>query len=680
MAINPDYLAAFEHHKAGRLEAAEEYCRRVLAANPNYADAIHLLGIIAFQNGHQDDAAKLIGRAIEVDGLRSTFHSNLGNILKQQGKLHEALRSYHRALQLAPDNPLIHMDLGNVLQLQGKLDEALFYYQKAIELNPAEPVAHFNLGNVFKEQRRLQQASESYRRAINLKSDYAEANNNLGNVLQDQGKHDQAIACYRRALELVPDDSMILANLGTALRLQGKMGEAEVRCRRAVELKPDSAQNYNSLGGILLNQGKVDDAIACYRKAIELKPNWASVHDNLLIALQYRDGITLAELAAAHAEFERLHAAPLRAEWRQHEIDRNADRPLIVGFVSSNFRQHAVGHFVVQALENIDREHFKVVCYSDQTGSDDWTNRFRAASAIWRETAALRDTELAEQIRADRVDILFDLAGHTAMNRLLVFARKPAPIQVTWADYVGTTGLAAMDYILADRYEIPPEAEPYYTERVLRMPHGYVCYDPPPYAPPVSRLPAVQQGFVTFACFNFRPKITVKMLDVWANILQRLPDSRLLFKYLGMNDASVADNLLNEFSRRGIDPQRIECRGWSRHRELLVEYQRVDLALDTFPYNGGLTTCEAMWMGVPVITCPGETFASRHSMSHLSNVGLTETIARDLDDYVEVAMSLATDLSRLATIRRGLRDRLARSPLCDGRKFAHDMMRILREL
>ncbi len=322
----------------------------------------------------------------------------------------------------------------------------------------------------------------------------------------------------------------------------------------------------------------------------------------------------------------------------------------------------------------------ETVCYSDRMVEDDLTRRFQAAAAQWRDVAGVSDQRLAEQIRADQIDILFDLAGHTAHNRLLVFARKPAPIQVTWAGYVGSTGLKAMDYLIADRYEIPPDAERHYRERLLRMPDGYVCYDPPVYAPQVARLPALDHGQVTFGCFNNPAKITPQAIEVWARILRQLPGARLVLKYKGWSDCGVARRFTEMFAAQAIDPGRLELLGSSPHVKLLAEYNRIDLALDPFPYNGGLTTCEALWMGVPVVTCPSETFASRHSLSHLSNVGLTETIARDLDEYVELAVSLAGDLPRLAGLRAGLRARMAASPLCDATRFAANLASRLQEV
>ncbi len=327
------------------------------------------------------------------------------------------------------------------------------------------------------------------------------------------------------------------------------------------------------------------------------------------------------------------------------------DRRLRVGFVSADFGRHPVGYFLIRALENLDRGQCETVCYCNRMIKDELTARFQAASTIWRDVSRLSDQALTEEILADRIDILFDLAGHTAGNRLLVFARKPAPVQVTWAGYVGTTGLRAMDYVLADRYEVPSEAEAHYCEKVLRMPDGYVTYDPPSYAPLVAPLPALKRGYVTFGSFNNRAKITPQTVEVWAKVLDHVPQSRLVLKYKTMSNPSIARGLAEEFANHKVDPGQLECLGWSAHPALLSEYNRIDLALDPLPYNGGLTTCEALWMGVPVLTCPGETFASRHSLSHLSTVGLTETIARTLDEYVELAVTLARDLSRLASLR-----------------------------
>ena len=291
----------------------------------------------------------------------------------------------------------------------------------------------------------------------------------------------------------------------------------------------------------------------------------------------------------------------------------------------------------------------------------------------------MSDERLAKQIRADGIDILFDLSGHTANNRMLVFARKPAPIQITWIGYEGTTGLTAMDYLIADRHVIPEGSEKHYCERVLRMPDGYLCYDPPTAAPPVGELPALIKGYATFGSFNNLAKITPEVIAVWAKILRRMPESRLLMMYCGLGDPTVTQRYIDLFEAQGVEPQRLELLPPTSYSEYLATYHQVDVVLDPFPFSGGTTTCEALWMGVPVVTWPGETFAGRHSLSHLSNVGLTETIARDLSGYVDIAVSLTSDTSRLAAIRASLRERVAASPLCDGERFADNLGALLRE-
>ncbi len=824
MATISEALAiAIRHHQGGRIQAAEQIYRQILQVDPNQADAIHLLGLIAHQAGKTEQALACYRRALELEpdyaeahnNLGVAFqgqgkphaalacwrravelkpdyveaHYNLGNVLRDQGKLDQAVACFRRALELKPDFAEIHINLGNALKDQGKLDEAvaccrravelrpdhaeahsnlgvalkeqgkleeaLACWRRAVELRPDYAVAHSNLGVALKEQGNLDEAVACYRRALELKPDYAEAHNNLGVALREQGKLDEALACCHRALELKPDYAEAHNNLGVALLEQGKLDEAVACCRRALQLKPDFAVAHNNLGNALKDQGKLDEAVACFHRALELKPDYAEAHNNLgnalkdqgkpeeavacyrrslelnpdyvvahsnlLFALQYCPGMTPAALAVAHAEYDRRHAAPLRGAIVPGAIC--VPDTLRVGFVSPDLGRHAIGYFLVRVLENLsllpspsgrgaggegcllpspsvseaggeggflpspsgrgaggEGDLCETICYSDRLLKDDLSHRLQAAATYWRDVFGMSDQRLAEQIRADRIDILFDLAGHTAHNRLLVFARKPAPIQVTWAGYVGTTGLTAMDYLLADRYEVPPGAERHYRERVLRMPDGYVCYDPPAYAPAVTPLPSLARGEATFACFNNPAKITPQAVEVWARILHRLPGARLVLKFKGWDDPDVRRRLSEMFAAHAINPGRLELLGYSPHAELLAEYHRIDVALDPFPYSGGLTTCEALWMGVPVITCPGETFASRHSLSHLSNAGLTETIARDLDEYVELAVSLAGDLPQLAALRAGLRPRMAASPLCDGQRFAANLMSLLYDV
>ena len=499
LELKPDYAEAHNNlgnalKDQGKLDEAVACYRRALELKPDLCRGAQQPGHCLQDQGKLDEAVACYRRALELKPDYAEAHNNLGNALKDQGKLDEAVACYRRALELKPDYAEAHNNLGVALKDQGKLDEAVACYRRALELKPDYAEAHNNLGNALKDQGKLDEAVACYRRALELKPDFAEAHNNLGNALKDQGNLDEAVACYRRALELKPDYAEAHNNLGNALKDQGKLDEAVACYRRALELKPDFAEAHNNLGIALKDQGKLDEAVACYRRALELKPDYAEAHSNLLLTLQYCAGVTPAALAEAHAEYDRRHAAPLRGAFAQHENVRDRHGRLRLGFVSPDLGRHPVGYFLVRVLENLGQNQHETICYSDRIVKDDLTHRLQAAATQWCDVIGMSDQRLAEQIRADRIDILFDLAGHTAHNRLLVFARKPAPIQITWIGYEGTTGLAAMDYLLADRHVVPEGTEHYYREQVLRMPDGYLCYDPPDAAPPVGPLPSLDEG------------------------------------------------------------------------------------------------------------------------------------------------------------------------------------------
>jgi predicted O-linked N-acetylglucosamine transferase (SPINDLY family) len=713
-SIAQAFEIALAHHRAGRLELAEEIYRRILAMEPNHAASLHLLGLAAHQRGRHAQAVELIGRAIAIDPRQPHFHSNQGEAYRAlgqidtavacyqraielapkyaaainnlglaryaQGKLDEAAACYQRALRLQSDYVEVFNNLALVWQEQGKRAEAMACYERALQLQPNLPLAHNNLGTLWKEQGELERAEACYRRAVALQPDYVDAHYNLGVVCQEQGHVTEAAACYQRAIALNPRFLAAYTNLGNARQTQGRLDEALDWYRRAQAIQPDHAPTLSNLGNVYADLGELDESMGCFERALQLDPGSATIRSNRLVALQYMPQVTLASLQAAHAEYQQRLAASLRAAWRPQENASETARPLRLGFVSADLGCHPVGYLTIRVLEGLQRLGAAVVCYSDRMVADALAGRFRRAATEWHNVFGLSDEELAERIRADRIDVLFDLAGHTARNRLLVFARRPAPVQITWAGYVGTTGLEAMDYLLADRHHVPLEAEAYYCEQILRMPDGYVCFDAPADAPPVGPLPALAGRGVTLASFNNPAKITPPVVSVWAEILRRLPHARLLLKYRGLDSQAAGARLRGLFAAEAIAADRVEFLGWSPRAELLSLYNQVDLALDTFPYSGGLTTCEALWMGVPVVTWPGETFAGRHSLSHLSTVGVTETIAAGRDQYVELAVRLAEDVRHLAELRLGLRERMAASPLCDGRRFAENLLSLLHGL
>ncbi len=561
--ISQALAIAIQHHEAGRLQAAEQIYRQILTVDPNHADARHLLGVIAHQAGKHEIAVEQIRRAIGLKGDLAAFHfnlgeayralrripetvacyrralelepdlavahNNLGNLLKEQGKPDEALACYRRVLELRPDLAEVHNNLGIVFKAQGKLEQAVACYRRARELKPDFADAHYNLGNTLKEQGKPDEAIACYQRALELKPDHAEAYNNLGIALKGQGKPDEAIACYHRALELKPDHAEAYNNLGVALEGQAKLDEAIACCRRAVELKPDFADAHNNLGNALCGQGKVDEAIACYRRAVELKPDFAAAHSNLVCNQLFCPGCDAQALYEEHRRWNRQHAEPLGKFIQPHLNDRLPDRRLRIGYLSADFRCHSVGRFLLPLLESHDHDSFEIYCYASVRIPDAMTDCCRAGADAWRDALGLPDEQVAETIRQDRVDILVDLAMHTADNRLLVFARKPAPVQVTYLAYCGTTGLGTMDYRLTDPYLDPPgQQEGFYCEQSIHLPETYWCYRPVTETPPVSAVPALKGGHVTFGCLNNFCKVTPPTLAAWSRLLQAVPDASLL--------------------------------------------------------------------------------------------------------------------------------------------------------
>jgi predicted O-linked N-acetylglucosamine transferase (SPINDLY family) len=685
LAIRPTFAEAENNlggalQGQGRLDEAVAAFRRALELRPEFAQAAYNLGFVLQTQEKWDEAAEAYEHALRLSPGQTEAENNLGYIRHKQGRMKEAVEAYRRALVARPRNARAAYNLGIALQALGCLDEAIDAYRRAIDAQPDLHDAANNLGSALYDRGYIEEAIHAYQHALTVQPAFAEAENNLGNALKAQGKLNEAIAAFRRALDLRPDYPEAASNLGLAFHATGRLEEAADSYRTALAARAEFAEAENNLGNALLAQGDHEAARSAYHRALALRPSYVAAHSNLLMCEQYQPGATLAGLARAHAEWDERHATAHRELWQPFDLDRDPERPLRLGFPSPDLRRHPVGFFLVRALEDLDRERFHVVCYYSRAERDDYTARLEAASKEWYAVNGKPNDALAAQIREDRIDILFDLSGHTGDHRLLLFARRPAPIQITWLGYVGTTGLAAMDYLIADQFHVPSGTEVHYRERVLRMPHGYACFEPPDAAPEVGRLPALERGQVTFGSFNNVSKLNSKVIALWAEIVRRVPGSRLVLVSPALSGRTARRRVGEAFVAAGGESEQLELRGTMLRPDLLAAYNEIDVALDPFPYSGGITTCEALWMGVPVVTCPGETFASRHSLSHLSNVGLTETIAADTRDYVERAVRLAQDLPHLAAVRAGLRDRMNRSPLCDGARFADNLSTLLRDV
>ncbi|MDP6445710.1 MAG: tetratricopeptide repeat protein [Pirellulaceae bacterium] len=515
---------------------------------------------------------------------------------------------------------------------------------------------------------RNDEAVDSLKHALDLDSSLPRCHFNLGVVLAALGRDDEAAGAYVASLQLEPAGGAALQNLKNILFKRGEFSAMAGHFGRAVEKEPRNEWLLSRLGEALKGTGRIVEASDVLRRAVSVNPQSPEAWSRLLFASQYAPGVTTASLATLHHEWQRRFG---ESSCTSIGVGRSldAERPLTVGFVSPDFSNHPVGIFLAPVLERLPRDEFQVVCYSNRSAHDNQTERVRMASDEWRDIVDSSDDDVAAQIARDGVDVLFDLAGHTDNNRLSVFARRAAPVQITWLGYVGTTGLAAIDYVFCDGHHAPPEARPDYSESMLEMPDGYVCYEPPSYAPPVGPSPALANGFVTFGSFNNVSKINSPLIKTWSRILREVATARLLLKYKGFNDEGVENRISEEFASQGVDADRVEMRGETHHIDHLDSYNCIDLALDTFPYSGGITTCESLWMGVPVITFPGATFAGRHSASHLHNAGWGEYVCRDADEFVNRAVNLASDLPALAQRRTEIRARMARSPLCDCDNF-----------
>jgi protein O-GlcNAc transferase len=678
VTIPQAFQIALQHHRAGRLAEAEALYRQILAAQPNHADAVHFLGVIAHQAGRHGVAVDWIRQAIVLDQNNPFAHCNLGEAHRATGRFEEAIASYRRALELKPAYPEALNNLGVALRERGFLDEAIAASRRALQIKPGYPEAHINLGAALAGQGRFDEAIAACRSALQLRPDYPEAHNNLGAALAGQGQPEEAIAAYRRALQLKPNYPEAFSNLGVALKERGQLDEAVAAFRRALEIKPGYAEAHNNLGAELAGQGQLDEAIAAFRQALKINPEHSAAHSNLVYTLHFHPGHGERTIAEERRCWDRQFGESLKQIILPHGNDRNPDRQLRVGYVSPDFRDHVVGRYLLPLFERHDRERFEILCYSCDARSDWMTERLRALAGRWRNVVGNSDARLVEIIREDGVDILVDLTQHMAGNRLPVFARKPAPVQVSFAGYPDSTGLEAIEYRISDRHLEPDSSDEAARrkERVCLI-DSFYCYDSCGMEVDVNPLPALESGTVTFGCLNNFCKVNERVLGLWARVLGKVKDSRLV---ISSRAGSQRQRTLKALEREGVAESRVEFVDFRPRREYLELYRQLDIVLDTFPYNGGVTTCDALWMGAPVVSLAGEMPVSRAGLSLLTNLGLPELVAHSEEEYVHIAERLAGNLTRLTEIRAILRDRMKTSAIMDAPRFTQQVEQAYREM
>jgi protein O-GlcNAc transferase len=717
LALNPDFAQAHDHLgltllSLGEIAQARDCHARAAQLMPQDPEIQLNLGFASQLLGDLQQAEACYCRVLEINAGHVTACNNLGMIHQQQGRFGRAIDCYRRALALQPDNLEALNNVGYACQQDKRPDQAIAYLQQALRLKPDFPHALNNLGNTLADLERLDEATEKYlhaielmpgqvdfyvnlgraccrkwdgpgaekalQRALALDPQRQDALAALGTALQLTGKPEEAMACFRRAISLRPDDVDSLISLGVCYLDQFRSEEAAECFERALRIKPRSTAALVNMGVVMLSRADVGEAIVYFRRALDIDPQDDAANDNLIYNIHFHPDFDAQAIYVEHRRWEERCAIRLREYVRPHDNDRSPERKLRLGYVSPDFRNHVVGLNVLPVLSRHDHDRFEVFCYMNLAHGDPITGKFQKCADGWRQIAALDNAQAAQLIRDDHIDVLVDLSLHMSGSRPLLFAHKPAPVQVTWAGYPGTTGMQAIDYRLTDPYLDPPgQHDRNYSEESFCLPNSFWCFQEPAEAPPVGPLPCRDGRSLTFGCFNNFTKVNPPLLRLWARILVACPGSRLI---LLANLGGHRQRTIDALHGLGVEADRVTFVGRMPRPEYFAQHNQLDLIIDTFPYTGHSTTLDALWMGVPVVSLAGETAVSRGGLSILSNVGLADLVAANPDDFVAIAIKLAQDRDRLANLRQSLRDRMRASPLMDLDRFTRNVESAYREM
>ncbi len=705
-APDPRLAAAVRFHQSRDYPAAEAAYRQFLAHQPNHAGGLLAFGVLLHETGRHEDAVDAFRLGIAVDGQPVELRRQMVNPLVALGRLDEAVAEAREGVRLTPASAEAYLTLAQLLGRQGDFAGAGPYARQAADLAPGSAPAWLLLARSLANTGRPTEAVAAFDRAVGLAPGFADAAVERAYLLQGLGRLDEAVAGYEHGLRLAPDNAAALSNAGACCLMLGRAEQAARFFEAAARLSPADPRPRNHVGAALRDAGRVDEALphlfaaarldaayaapagnvgSCYAavgdharaaeafaRAEALDPAFHAAGSNRLLSMAARDGVTAAELRAAHVAWAGRHADPVGRS-PPPIVDRRPDRRLRVGYVSADFREHAVRHFVEPVLAAHDRSAVEAVCYAVGPRRDAASARLSRLADRWHDAAALDAAGLADLVRSHEVDVLVDLGGHTADGRLLTFARRPAPVQVTWLGHPATTGLAAIEYRLTDAVADPPGVDAAYTERLVRLPGPFCVYTDDETKPYDATLPADRNGHLTFGAFNAFSKVTPAMLATWAAILAAVPDSRLRMKALVLANPTTREAVVAAFAAAGVGEGRLDLRPWTSLTDHYALLDSVDLMLDTFPYNGLATTCQAMWMGAPTVTRYGDEFRGRVGLSLMTHLGLPEFAAATDAEYARRAVQLATDLTTLRDLRPTWRDRLRQSPLCDAAGFTRGL-------
>lgn len=650
IVLRPDYSAAYNNRGVAlkdldRLDQALLFYERATRINPNYTAAYNNRGVALQKLGRFKEALNEFKFAISLDSYFSLAHYNKGISLENLNEFDDACSSYSAAIVIDPNYAEAYQNHANALKKMWRLDEAISYYAKAIVINPEEGTAY----------------------------------NSLGVALQESKKVGEALNCYNKAIALMPDDAGAYSNRGMALKELNRFDEALFSFEKAVWVKPHYAEAFNNRGVALQDLKRFDAAIESFKIAINLDNNLFHAFSNLLFTMNYMPSLGVLDRLEEARQFGAIVTSRAKKKFTSWDFPKQSKK-LKIGFVSGDFRNHPVGYFFEGFLSKIDQEKFEVFAYSTFLFEDDLTQRLKKHASVWRSIIYQSDADAAKVIYKDRLNILIDLAGHTAGNRLSVFAYKPAPVQVSWLGYFATTGVSEIDYFIGDPYVVPQGEEEHFIERIVRFEKSYLCFTPPQCEIEVGSLPALTNGYVTFGCFNNLAKLNSEVVNLWSRILQCVEGSKLLLKSRQLGDPSIIKTTAEMFFHAGVTSEQLIIEGPSQRIEYFESFNRVDIALDPFPFPGGTTTVEGLWMGVPVITLSGDRFIAHNGESIAYNSFQSAWVARDKHDYYHKAILFASDLEGLAKLRSGLRKQVLRSPLFDCEGFALNFEQLMMKM
>jgi predicted O-linked N-acetylglucosamine transferase (SPINDLY family) len=725
--------------EAGQYEEAARLYRIVVDSYPQYPDGLHKLAVVLIRLHQPDAAVGLLETALGINPNQPQYWMNYVDALLQSGQTRAAWTALEMGQQRGMTGPAVDAIINLMTTIsarnatvapgpvtrppqavasaaatsaaapaqpsaaprpaaanepvpsqrecdaavtdfnQGRLDKAVAAGRSLTERFPSHPIGWKVLGCGFYRLGRYDDAFGALQTANRLVPLDMEVLQALVSLLLAKNLKEDAEACCQAILDVEPDNEHAQRAMGVVLMAQGRLKEAEQKVRDSIAKHAGASSNYVTLGAILLQQGRHTEAAAVFRRALELNPALNTAFENINFCLSHSEEIEPDALFAEHVRYGEHYEKPLKKRWKPHRNRKDPKRALHIGFISGDFRGHAVMNFVEPIFECLARDSSLVLhAYSNTPGEDYMTERVRKHFDHWHTIFGADDDESAAQIRADGIDILIDLAGHTANNRLLVMARKPAPVQASWIGYPGTTGLTAVDYFLADRFWVPSDAfRNLFTEKIVYLP-AVAPFRPEPMSPPVNGLPALRSGHVTFGSFNRIEKLRRDVIELWAKVLHAVPGSRMVIG--SMPKDSVPDELISWFADAGIARERLEFKPRSSVAVYLQQHYHVDICLDTFPFTGLTTTMQALWMGVPTLTLPGRTVPGRSGVTALAHAGLESFIADDIDDYVRKGVAHASDLQALAALRAGMRARCERSPMFQPDVIAAGFTQALRTM